>query len=322
MSYNTMRTVHFYAYGGPEQLVVEHVPRPQPQAGEVLVRVYAAGVNPIDWKIRKGFFKDVRPVPLPFTPGSELAGTVELLGPGETRFEIGQAVYGRGAKGAYADYAVIPASALAYKPRNISFDQAASVPVGAYTAWMALFSLADLQAGQQVLVHGAAGGVGNYAVQLARWKGAHVIGTASFTNLEFVRALGAEIVIDYHTTPFESVAHDVDVVVDPIGGQTQDRSWSLIKPGGMLVAIGHPPAEEMAAQYRVRTVSTVLDQHAPPRISTEPLQEISGLIETGMLLPQPGKVFALKEAAQAQALSESGHGRGRIVLHIADERRN
>lgn len=316
---NTMRTVHFYAYGGPEQLVVEQVPRPAPQVGEVLVRVHAAGVNPIDWKIRKGLFKDVRPVPLPFTPGSELAGTVELLGSGVTAFEIGQAVYGRGAQGAYADYAVIPADSLAPKPHNISFDQAASVPVGARTAWFALFSLADLQAGQEVLVHGAAGGVGNYAVQLARWKGAHVIGTASFNNLEFVRSLGAEIVIDYHTTPFEQVAHEVDVIVDTIGGETQDRSWPLIKRGGILVAIGHPPAEEMAAKHGVRTVSTVLDQRVPPRISTEPLQEISDLIESGMLLPQPGKVFPLEEAAQAQALSETGHGRGRIVLHIADE---
>ena len=319
---NTMRTVHFYAYGGTEQLVMEHVPRHEPQVGEVLVRVYAAGVNPIDWKIRKGLFKDFRPVPLPFTPGSELAGTVEALGPGVTAFEIGQAVYGRGASGAYADYAVIPAGSLARKPRNISFDQAASVPIGASTAWIALFSLADLQAGQQVLVHGAAGGVGNYAVQLARWKGAHVIGTASFKNIEFVRALGAEIVIDYNTTPFEQVVHDVDVVVDTIGGQTQDRSWSLIKQGGILVAIGHPPAEDMAAQHGVRTASTILDQRVPSRISTDPLQEISGLIESGLLLPQVGKVFPLQEAAQAQALSEVGHGRGRIVLHIADERIN
>ena len=322
MPENTMRTVHFYAYGGPEQLVVEHVPRPEPQVGEILVRVYAVGVNPIDWKIRKGFFKDIRPVPLPFTPGSELAGTVERLGPGEMRFEIGQAVYGRGAKGAYADYAVIPADLLTHKPHNISFDEAASVPIGAHTAWRALFSLADLQAGQQVLVHGAAGGVGSYAVQLAHWKGAHVIGTASFMNLEFVRALGAEIVIDYHTTPFEQVVHDVDVVVDPIGGETQDRSWPLIKPGGMLVAVGHPPAEDIAAKHAVRTASTILDQRVSPRLSTEPLQEISALIESGMLLPQVGKVFPLEEAAQAQALSETGHGRGRIVLHIVDERKN
>jgi NADPH:quinone reductase-like Zn-dependent oxidoreductase len=316
---HTMRAVHFYAYGGPEQLVLEHVPRPEPQAGEVLVRVYAAGVNPIDWKIRKGFFKDERPVPFPFTPGSELAGTVEQLGPGVTGFKRGQAVYGRGAKGAYADFAVIAADQLSDTPHNISFDQGASVPVGASTAWMALFSLANLQAGQKVLVHGAAGGVGNYAVQLARWKGAHVTGTASSRNLEFVHALGAETVINYATTLFEQVVHDVDVVVDPIGGETQDRSWPLIKPGGMLVAVGHPSAEDMAAKYRVRTISTVLAQRVPPGFSTGPLREISALIESGLLLPQVGQVFSLEEAAQSQALSETGHGRGRIVLHIADE---
>jgi len=135
----------------------------------------------------------------------------------------------------------VAADSLAQKPHNISFDRAAAIPVGARTAWIALFSLADLQARQVVLVHGAAGGVGNYAVQLARWKGAHVIGTASMNNLDFVRTLGAETVVDYNTTPFETVARDVDVVVDTVGGETQERSWSLIKPGGILIAIGHPP---------------------------------------------------------------------------------
>ena len=315
-----MRAIRFYAYGGPEQLVLEHVPRPEPAAGEVLVRVYAAGVNPIDWKIRRGLFKDMRPIPLPFTPGSELAGTIERLGPSVTGFTVGQAVYGRGATGAYADYAVIAADQLASIPHAINFDQAASVPVGASTAWLALFGLADLQAGQRVLIHGAAGGVGNYAVQLARWKGGHVIGTASSKNLEFVYTLGVETVINYATTPFEQVVHEVDVVVDPLGGQTQDRSWPLLKPGGILVAVGHPSAEEMAAKYGVRTASTVLAQLVPSARSTNLLQEISALIESGFLLPQVGKVFPLEEAAQAQALSETGHGRGRIVLHIAHER--
>jgi NADPH:quinone reductase-like Zn-dependent oxidoreductase len=319
MSDHTMRAVRFHAYGGPEQLVLEQVPRPEPQAGEVLVRVYAAGVNPIDWKIRKGFFKNERPVPLPFTPGSELAGTVEQLGPDVTGFAIGQAVYGRGAKGAYADYAVIVANQLSPMPSNINFDQAASVPVGASTAWLALFSLANLQTGQKVLVHGAAGGVGNYAVQLARWKDAHVIGTASSRNQEFVHTLGAETVIDYSTTPFEQVVHEVDVVVDPLGGEVQDRSWPLLKPGGILVAIGHLSAEKMAAKYGVRTASTVLAQRVPPGRETEPLQEISALIESEFLLPQVGNVFSLQEAAQAQAEVETGHGRGRMVLHIANE---
>ena len=316
-----MRIIRFYAYGGPEQLILEHIPRPEPAAGEVLVRVYAAGVNPIDWKISKGCFKDMRPCPLPFTPGIELAGTIEQLGPCITCFTVGQVVYGRGAMGTYANYTVIAAEGLVSIPHHLSFDQAASIPVGASTAWLALFGLADLHAGQRVLIHGAAGGMGNYAVQLATWKGAHVIGTTSSKNLEFVRTLGAETVIDYTTTPFEQVVQEVDVVVDPLGGEIQERSWPLLKPGGILVAVGHPSAQEMAAKYSVRTASTVLAQPVPPGHVTEPLREISTLIESGCLLPQMGKVFPLEEAAQAQALSETGHGRGRIVLHIANERR-
>ncbi|HEY0753173.1 MAG TPA: NADP-dependent oxidoreductase [Ktedonobacteraceae bacterium] len=193
--------------------------------------------------------------------------------------------------------------------------------VGASTAWRALFYLANLQAGQRVLIHGAAGGVGNYAVQLARWKGAHVIGTASSTNLEFIRALGAETVIDYHATPFEQIAREIDVVVDCLGGETQKRSWPVLRPGGMLVSIGRAPDEETAARYGVRTTSTAMDQRVPPDLSLNPLQEISALLASGQLLPQPGQVFPLEEVAQAHALSETGHGRGRIILHIAEERK-
>jgi NADPH:quinone reductase-like Zn-dependent oxidoreductase len=315
----TMRAVRFHQFGGPEQLIVERVLRPEPQAGAVLIRVHAAGVNPIDWKVRQGWFKNVRPIPLPSIPGNEFAGTIEQPGAGVTAFQPGQAVYGREGKGTYAEYTIAPAESLFSKPGNISFDEAASVPIGARTAWVALFLLADLQAGQSVLIHGAAGGVGNYAVQLACWKGARVIGTASSSNIEFVRLLGAEAVIDYQTTPFERVVHKVDVVVDPIGGETQERSWPLIKPGGVLIAIGHPTDEESASQHGVRTLSTAANQGVPLRSAVEPLQTISSLIESGDLLPQPGKVFPLDEAREAQAFSETGHGRGRIVLHIADE---
>jgi NADPH:quinone reductase-like Zn-dependent oxidoreductase len=319
MLLQTMRAVRFHQYGGPEQLIVERIPYLQPQAGEVLIHVAAAGVNPIDWKVRQGLFKNVMPLSLPHTPGNEFAGTITQLGAGVTGLQPGQAVYGREAKGAYAEYTTASAGSLFPKPDKLSFDQAASVPVGARTAWIALFLLADLQAGQRVLIHGAAGGVGNYVVQLARWKGAHVIGTASSNNLEFVRSLGAETVIDYQATPFEGVVHTVDMVVDPIGGETQDRSWQLIKPGGVLIAIGHPADEERARQYGVRTLSAAANQGAPLRIAVEPLQTISSLLESGALLPQPGKVFPLEEAREAQAFSETGHGRGRIILHIVDE---
>src|SRR2546429_5614271 len=164
---NIMRTVHFYAYGGPEQLVMEHIPRPEPQTGEVLVRVYAAGVNPIDWKIRQGLMKEFRPVTFPYTPGIEVAGLVEDIGPTETAFEIGQAVFGQIAEGAYAEFLTVPVEALALKPKTLSFVEAATVPVGATTAWRTLFDHGGLASGQRVLIQGAAGGVGLFAVQLA-----------------------------------------------------------------------------------------------------------------------------------------------------------
>src|SRR5258708_24822498 len=198
MTQNMMRAVQFHTYGGPEQLIVERVPRPEPQAGEVLVRVYAAGVNPIDWKVRKGLFKDVMPLSLPYTPGNEFAGTIELLGAGVTTFQQGQAVYGRGGRGTYAEYAIAAADSLMHKPRTISFDQAASVPVGARTAWIALFSLADLQTGQRVLIHGAAGGGGNYAVQLARWKAHHLNVTSPHANFQFLPPSGDKTLIYSH----------------------------------------------------------------------------------------------------------------------------
>jgi NADPH:quinone reductase-like Zn-dependent oxidoreductase len=311
MADNTMRAVRFHDYGPPENLVVERVPRPEPKAGEVLVRVHAAGVNPVDWKIRKGFLKDNMPIPLPSIPGADVAGIVEDVGPDVSTFQRGQAVFGR-ATGAYAEYAVAPATTLALKPRHLSFDEAATIPIGACTAWRGIFDVGGLQAGQRLLVHGAAGGVGLFAVQLGRWKGAHVIGTASAANVEFVRSLGAETVIDYGATRFEDVVRDVDVVLDTIGGAIQDRSWQLLKAGGILVETGGPIQEQKAKEHGVRA-SSVASQ-----VATDLLQQISDLVEAGTIVAVVGKVFPLEEARQAHTLSETGHGRGRIVLHIAD----
>src|SRR5215472_8478444 len=219
MSTPTMRVIHVYRYGGPEQLKLEEKPRPEPSPGEVLLRVHAAGVNPIDWKIRQGLMKDFQPVTFPYTPGIEVAGVVEAVGPGVTAFQIGQAVIGRCASGAYAEYLTISAEAVALKPQSLRFAEAASVPVGLMTAWRALFEHGGLIAGQRVLIVGAAGGVGLFAVQLAKWKGAQVIGTTSKANLAFVRSLGADTVVDYTTTPVESVIQDVDLVLDGVGGE-------------------------------------------------------------------------------------------------------
>ena len=243
----TMRAVRFHDYGPPEALVVERVPRPEPGEGEVLVRVHAAGVNPVDWKFRRGDMRNFRPLQLPSAAGIDLAGTVEAVGPGVTAWQVGQAVFGSGS-GAYAEYAVAPAGNLAAMPRTLTFDQAAAAPIGARTAWTALFDAAGLQPGQRLLVNGAAGGVGHFAVQLGRWKGAHVIGTASAANVDFVRSLGAETVVDYAATSVEDAVRDVDAVLDTVGGAGTERLLRVVKPGGVIASIAGPVPEEVAQQ--------------------------------------------------------------------------
>jgi NADPH:quinone reductase-like Zn-dependent oxidoreductase len=310
----TMRAVRYHEYGSADQLVVDEVPRPEPKDGEVLVRVYAAGVNPVDWKFRSGAYQQYVPLTLPYTPGIDLAGVVAMVGPGVTELKEGDEVYGRGS-GTNAEYAVAPVINLAPKPRNLDWVQAAAVPLGALTAWTGIVDAGGLQAGQRLLVHAAAGGVGNFAVQLGRWKGAHIIGTASARNVEFVRSLGAETVVDYTATRFEDVIRDVDVVLDNLGGEVQARSWPVLKPGGILVGVAGlvPEAEERAEQLGVRTAVVSI-----PPDTRETLRRITGLIESGEVKPELGPVFSLDGVRQAHSLSESGHGRGRIVLHVTE----
>ena len=309
MADQTMQAIRYHDYGGPEVLVLERAPRPEPKAGEVLVRVHAAGVNPVDWKFRRGNMKANVTLQMPNTPGFDVSGTVEALGQGVTAFQKGQAVFGRGT-GSYAEFAVAPAGQLALKPAKLSFEQAASIPIGAVTAWCGLFDSAGLQAGQRVLVSGAAGGVGLFAVQFARWKGAHVTGTASAGNVEYVRSLGAEKVLDYHTTPAKSLGRSMDVVFDCVGGEAQAPLWEALKPGGMFVTIAGRITEETAKQHDARTAPV------SAKATTELLQKIAGLIESGTVAPHVGRVFPLAEARQAHTLSETGHGRGRIVLKV------
>ncbi len=320
MTKPTMQAIRVHQYGGPEQLHLEQIPCPEPHAGEVLIRVHAAGVLPAEWKTRQGFFKDVFPVSFPYIPGSAVAGVVEEIGPGVRGFQKGQAVFGRTTSGAYAEYtttAVEPPaltpktfSLLARKPAGLSFDEAATISGGATIAWTALFEDGALQAGQRVLIHGAAGGVGVYAVQFARWKGAQVIGTASTANVEFVHALGAEMVIDYTTTPFEQLVYDVDLVLDTIGGATLQRSLDVVKPGGTLVSLLEQPSQEQAQERDIRALKNVVTP------TNEHLQTIAQLIVEGQVRAIVGKTFPLQAARQAHELSQSGHGRGRIVLQM------
>jgi NADPH:quinone reductase-like Zn-dependent oxidoreductase len=309
-----MRAVRYHEYGSVDQLVVDEVPRPEPKEGEVLVRVCAVGVHPVDWKFRSGAYQQYVPLTLPYTPGVDFAGVVAAVGSEATDFHEGDKVYGR-AMGTNAEYVAAPIISVAPKPRNLSWEQAASVPIGALTAWTGIFDAAGLQAGQRLLVHAAAGGVGHFAVQLGRWKGAHVIGTASARNLDFVRSLGADTTIDYTLTRFEDVVRDVDVVLDNIGGEIQARSWQVLKPGGILVGVVGlaPEAEERAEQLGLRTAVVSI-----PADTRAALREVTGLIESDEVKPEVGPVFGLDEVRKAHELSESGHGRGRIVLRIAE----
>ena len=316
MAPQTMRVIQVYRYGGPEQLKLEQKLRPEPQAGEVRVRVHAAGVNQIDWKIRQGLMKDFQPMTFPYIPGIEVAGVVEDVGPGVKAFEIGQAVFGQSAKGAYAEYITESVEALALKPEILSFAEAATVPVGATTAWRALFDHGGLTSGQRVLIQGAAGGVGLFAVQLAKWKGAQVIGTASTANLDFVRELGADTVVDYTTTPVESVIQDVDLVLDGVGGETLISSLAATRRGGTLISIAGLPPQEEALARGVRA-AFIRNQY-----SRELLLTLTRLIDEGRLKVTAGKTFSMSEVQLAHEYSRGGHGCGRIVLQIADEVEN
>lgn len=303
-----MAAVRFHEYGPPEVLRLESVERPQPGAGEVLVRVRAAGVNPIDWKIRAGYLQQFMPLDLPHILGIDVAGVVEEVGADVDDLAAGDEVFGRGA-GTYAELAVAPAVSLAHKPAGVAFEDAATLGVGGITSWVGLFDVAKLEPGQRVLVQGGAGGVGSLAVQLARWKGAHVIATAGAANADHVRALGADEVIDYTATSFEDAVSAVDVVFDTVGGEVTERSWAVLASGGMLVVIASMPDPETAAARGVRTSGV-----QAPQATSHILEQLARLVESGDVKPQLGQVFALDQAAAAHTASETGHGRGRIVL--------
>jgi len=303
----TMKAVRIHSFGGPEVLTYEEVPRPEPAADQILVRVQAAGVNPVDWKIRQGLFGES---PLPQILGSDFSGVVEAAGSNVRQFKIGDPVFGVVAEesGSYANYAVAPESRAARKPSSLEDTQAAALPTAALTAWQALFDVGDVEPGQKVLVHAASGGVGSFAVQFAHWKGAHVIGTASEANRDYVRELGAEEVIEYRATRFEEVVRDVDMVLDTIGGDTQERSWQVLKPGGILVSIVQPPAKDAGATQRVRGVF----MSSKPR--GDQLAVIANLVVRGQVKVHVETVVPLEEARRAQELSQTGHTRGKIVL--------
>jgi NADPH:quinone reductase-like Zn-dependent oxidoreductase len=299
--------IRFHEYGGSEKLVLETIPRPVPGANEVLIKVHFAGVNPVDWKFRAGYLRDFMPVQLPFVPGIDVSGTIEELGSEVKGLKKGQAVFGV-AKGAYAEYAIASANDITAKPDSLGFEQAATLPVGALTAWQTVED-AGIKTGQTVAVLGAAGGVGLFAVQFARAKGAKVIGTASSANLHYVKSLGAEKSVDYTKGPLETEIKNVDVVIDTVGGETLEKSYSLLKTGGVLVTVAGQVSEEKA---KARGVKALSSRRGP----TEKLKMIGEMAAAKTLRSEVGKIFPLAEARAAQDLSQTRHGRGRILLRV------
>lgn len=305
-----MKAVRIHSFGGRETLAYEDAPTPAPKAGEMLVRVRAAGVNPVDWKIRSGAFPFPKEM-LPMILGYDVGGVVESAAPDVTAFKKGDEIYAyvplqRG--GGYAQFAIVKPEEAALKPKKASFEQAGATPLAALTAWQALFDTAGLTQGQSVLIHAGAGGVGHFAVQLAKAKGAKVYATASGANQAFLKELGADVCIDYTAQKFEEVATGMDVVFDMIGGETQARSMACLKPGGFLVSIVQPPSPEKLKERGLRGGAILV------KPSGAQLAQIGAMIDAGTLKPYVSDALPLKDAAKAHELSETGRTRGKIVL--------
>jgi NADPH:quinone reductase-like Zn-dependent oxidoreductase len=306
-----MKAIRLHQIGGPESLRCEDAPKPTPNDNQVLVRVHATAITSTEFAWYPTFHTpDGGPRPFPIILGHEFSGVVDAIGPACMGVQVGDLVYGLSdwfIDGSQADYCLTVPASIGPKPGTLDHAQAAAVPISALTAWQALIERAQLSQGQRVLVHGAAGGVGSFAVQVACHKGAHVIATASAANADFVRALGADEVIDYRTTPFEAVARDVDVVLDTVGGDTRDRSWGLLRKGGRLVTIAADA--ERLTQPRVRDAFFIVE---PNRVQ---LIEIARLIDAGFIRPIVGTVFAMENFRQAY---DQKPLRGKHVLRLAE----
>jgi NADPH:quinone reductase-like Zn-dependent oxidoreductase len=309
-----------HAYGGPEVLAYERAPLPTPAADEVLVQVRSAGVNPFDCKVRQGHFRSTIAHSLPLIPGWDLSGVVQAVGRAVVEFVPGDEVYGMvdaARDGAYAEYVTARARHFAPKPRSLSHLEAAAVPTASLTAWQALFGMngepgsIELAKGQTILIHGGAGGVGSFAVQLGRWRGARVAATASAAHADFVRELGADLVIDYQKERFERHVSGVDAVLDLVGGDTQARSWGVLRPGGVLSSTVTAPSAREADAHRARGVMV----NAQPNALE--LRELACLIDHGVVRVVVSEVIPLSQAHRAHSLSQSGHVVGKIVLDVA-----
>jgi NADPH:quinone reductase-like Zn-dependent oxidoreductase len=307
-----IRKIRIHRFGGPDVLQVDTVEPSLPDVSQVLVTMKAASINPVDYKIRNGQYPAVKEDRLPYTLGRDVSGTVEACGAQATRFKIGDEVLGIVGigGGGYAEKAVLDERALARKPPEIDHSHAAAIPLAGQTAWQGLFRHGQLKSGQSVLIHGGSGGVGHFAIQFAKARGARVLTTVSTDDVEFARGLGADVVIDYKTQRFEEQAQDLDMVFDLIDGETRERSWKLLKRGGVLVSTLTEPSQETAIRHGVRALRYTVEADG------DDLAEIVDLVVSGKVKPHVEKTFRLEEASLAMAAVEHGGSIGKIVLSL------
>ncbi|WP_413944711.1 NADP-dependent oxidoreductase [Bdellovibrio sp. HCB-162] len=302
-----MKVARIYSYGNSDQIKIEESPQPQVHSEDILVKVHDAGVNPVDWKIREGFMKQTSPH-FPITLGQDFAGEIVAVGDQVRDFKPGDNVFGF-APGSYAEYALVSPYKIALMPKSLNYEAAASIPTPGLTAWQ-LLEKAQLKAYQNILIHGAAGGVGSIACQIALWKKANVMGTASADDVSYLKKLGVQRTIDYKKDRFEEFAKDIDVVIDLVGGDTLARSYQVMKKGGIALSTVGAFKEADAAKFGVQGANFVMSPNA------KDLSELAKLFDQKVIQVRVGEVLPLKEAKQAQDISQNGHAHGKVILKI------
>jgi alcohol dehydrogenase len=314
-----MKSAQIKRYGGSEVVEInQSTPAPNdPSAGKVLVRIKAAGVNPADWKIREGYMQQMMPLQFPSTLGMDFSGIVEKVGEGVSDFKYNGEVYGqasviRGGSGAFADMALAKADTIAHKPKTLSHEEAAGLPLAGVSAWQALVETIGLSKNQKILIHGGAGGIGSIAIQLAKHLGAYVATTVSTNDKEFVKELGADEVIDYKTQNFEDVlSHDYDAVFDTVGGETYTRSFKVLKRGGIIVSMLGQPSQELMDRFGVKAISQFT------QVNRERLTKLAQWVDQNNIRVNVDKTFPLDEAAEALDYQRDVHPRGKVVLQVS-----
>lgn len=310
-----MKTIVIEKYGGKEELKEKEMPQPTPKENQVVVKLHATSINPIDWKLREGYLKEMLPFDFPIILGWDAAGDIVELGSNVRNFKIGDKVFARPEttnRGTYAEFTAIDSHLLAKIPDNISYEEAACVPLTGLTAWQCLFEFGDVKKGEKVLIHAGAGGVGTFAIQLAKNAGAYVATTASARNSDFLKSLGADEVIDYKTQDFESILHQFDFVLDSLGGEVQEKSFTVLKEGGRLASIVSKPDQQKALQKNIKSDLVWLIPNG------EQLKKLAELLQDEKLKVIIGHTFPLSAEGikEAHALSETHHAKGKIVIKI------